>query len=408
MIERRSPDAPISPHPDPPRARPATHRPARARWRDDSGPVDLSIEQGRGLVVVPLASRGAERATMLLEALDRAAGGGQRRVQICRGDMTLEMDFPAGWPEASRVPSMVIGEGTRFAPPADVRVPDRLSLESVALRADALEPRDRDVVREYPLRRRGLAARRRHVEADLVAADEAERRRARYGSAVLAAGGLALLLAVAGAVTGSVALLLPASAAFFAAGIAFVLLRAAGRRAADRRYRLEARLAGVADLERELDAAAGGLAARLGCRDPWEAADRLRLATRAVPVPRRASAEGVDLLEIAHRIVRAAGRDPDALDWTTGLDDVRRAGGRGWPAEVSAGCDALFAAPNLLRVADLVCRVDTVLAPDWPLVLHEPWPEHDATERASLLLAVAEVARPRPVVALVAGRDSAD
>jgi hypothetical protein len=374
---------------------------ARMRWTDESGSSEVEIDGRRGLLVVPADSHGEERATLLLEALDRAAAGGRRRVQISRRGVTLELECTASWPAASRLPSVVLGEGCRFATPGAARRGGAEIATDLGERLERLGPEAVALIRDYPTDRRRAAAERRRVEARLVRFDDLVRGRRRIGRTALAAAGIAVATAVVGAAAGLPLILLAGAGSFFLLAAAVAWEKATRHAIESGRGSLEIELGRRADAEDHLDREARGIARQIGYADPWEASARVRKFEPREADEVRLTEDRETLVPLARRLLRAAGQSEDGIDWEVARTTSRAAGPAGWPAEASSGCESLFSAENALGAASLIRRANRLLDPRWPLVFYDPWPDHDAHDRARLLLAVSEVSRPRPVIAII-------
>jgi len=397
--ERESPERPPRRSAAPDEAPRSAALMARVRWADEGEATEIELDGARGLIVVPVPLNGAERTTMLVEALDRAAPGGRRRVQISRKSLTLELDVPEGWPRAERLPSIVLGSGTRPAASGDEG--ERRGLQLPPFDPAALDERSAALIREYPRRRRALAAQRRGVETDMVRHDDHVRARRRAGKTIVVVAAASLLISFSGAAVALPILSLAGALVFAVLAAGFAWERHTRVAVVETRVALEARLGRIADWEQQLDARAREIARDLGCKDPWEASARCQVVVSSARAPAESVGDRDAVVARAASLARALGLDAAQIGWDAGWDAPAPAGGRGWPEEVAAGDPDLAAPGSLLRVARLLERADCSLPAVWPLVLFDPWPDHEARERARMMLAIAEVARPRPIVALV-------
>ncbi len=388
---RRGADSPRSTLP----STSATPAVGRLRWVFGGQVVEVRLSAGPQLV--PVAAEGGEKlVSTILAALDDGAEG-QSRVRRPAGEVEVFLDLGPDWPRPARSPSWAMGGGD-LLPDSQTLLESRQRLREHLLRAGGLDQRTLQAMIDYPIRRRALAARRLRFDRRLIQIDDriqAARRAVHIAlaGAVVGAGGL-----VAGVVS-SAPLLLAAGASLFCLGSGMVAARRLQFPAAeDRRRHLEQRLEVLIRQSDALDEQGQRLAGRLGCRDPWEAADRAReaLASQRRLGGRERSAR---ITELAAEVARRLNRPAPPAD--AALPVPPR--GAGWPAEV-AGAENLGISDDLvLRTAALVERLERELPAPWPLVLWEPWPDLPAGDRARVLFALAETMPRRPVVALVRG-----
>ncbi|MDQ7005618.1 MAG: hypothetical protein Q9Q40_00115 [Acidobacteriota bacterium] len=369
--------------------------PGRLRWVFAGEVVEVRLAPGPQLV--PVADGGERLVSTILAALDDGAAG-ETRVRRPAGELEVFLDVGHDWPRPARSPSWAIGGGD-LLPDSEALVEARRRLREHLLRAGGLDQQTLQAMIDYPVRRRALAARRLRLDRRLIQLDDqiqAGRRAARIALAGAMVGVAGL---VAGVVT-SAPLLLIAAASLFCLGSGVMAERRLQFPAAEaRRLHFERRLEVLIEESDALDDQGRSLARRLGCRDPWEAADRAleALASRRRLGGRERSARITEVAaEMARRLLRPA-PPPDAP-----LPAPAR--GAGWPAEVAGAEGRVIDDALVLRAAALIERLERELPAPWPLVLWEPWPDLPAGERARALFALAETMPERAVIALVRGR----
>ncbi|RMG48485.1 MAG: hypothetical protein D6718_01755 [Acidobacteria bacterium] len=387
-----------------PEAAPPRTPAPRVSWRAGGSDASVPLAAPEGPCLIPGGEHAAVLASLLIEALDRAAARADRTATLSRAGVTVEFAGGADWPDPSGRPSIVLGGGD--APGSAAELARRAArVEWVARALEALGPRDAERLRAYPRRRRALAARRRRLERRLVAWDDRRRRRSvrvRAGLGISAAGLAGSVACVAAGIPAGAA---AGAALFFGGATLFALARVEPEGWEEERLRAEAELSQVAQEADALDEEAAALAKRLGLADPWEAAGRLE----EIGSPRGAGVrdprEREETEAAARRLAAGAGEDPEAMAWERGWQEFSRPTGRGWPPEVAAPLGDAGPEASWLRAARLVARVARGLPAPWPVILWEPWPDREPEERARRLLALSRAVAPRPLLAVVGRPD---
>ncbi len=380
-------------------AREAT-RPARLRTVLGDQVSELSLEPELGPRLVPVDERGPALATLFLEALDRSAARTLPQVHVRREGIDLYLDVPPEWRRPVQPPSIALG-GDELAPVSERRLGrQRREEHRAAQAARALGETRATVLREYPQRRRTLAAARLRLDTELLRVEDALRARQRLIWYCLAGVASGLAGAVWGSLGGALSLFAFGSVAFCCAAAGVFALRWSHPELLGLRERHERRLATVHERAEHLDALARELAAEIQFSDPWEAATALRAAS--VSEQRVSGLAAARVEELARELAEEVGEEAGTL----GDEDVRREADRrgehGWPAEVSDGADGpRRPVALLLALARLILRVEAHVPQPWPIVLWEPWADQSPELRARLLLALSKRAAPRAVVAFV-------
>lgn len=380
----------------------------RLRWvaAGEVGEISLGPAEGPRLIGAP--GLGAALVSVILEALDRAAGSGMSRVRAGRGEIDVFLDLGGDWPSPSGAPSWVLGGGDESPKDEDRLARSRRLRRLLDEAVGRLGPAALHLVREYPLRRRAFAGQRLRLEGQLLRIDDRVQRVRRSDLVALAGSVAGILGAAFGAASHSAGLLAAGAALFcFCSGIVTMrrmqlpaLLR--------RRSMLEARLGSLAVRADRLDDKVREITAAFGCEDPWEGASRV------------AEWDGFERVAIAEKTRIRALEQARALAREMGLpeqdfDEVSRSlgpgvTGRGWPMDVASAADSKrrpTLTELLWRTAQLLERIERKLPAPWPILLWEPWADRPPEERARLLMALARVVAPRATVAVVGGPESA-
>ncbi|UCF67015.1 MAG: hypothetical protein JSV80_14710 [Acidobacteriota bacterium] len=381
-------------------APPREHRVARLSWRVGAHEKEVDLSGGEGLLLIPVSTHGAKLASALIDGLDRAAAGGRHVVSVDREPFRIALDLPPNWPAARRLPSVVLaGEGRGPAPSRATAPGLGGGDEWVRGVLERLGKRDALLLRDFPRRRRALAAARRQLESRLLRHDEQHHRVRRRARWALGSAGLGLLAAMGGAFVTSVTLMLVGALIFFVAAVVVALERAARHERLHAREQLERQLTGVALQGDEAEIEAHRLAVRAGANDPWQASSRLAAMPLADEIAPGIGVDRAEVLALARRLAREMGERPETLAWEQAWKERWRVAGAGWPDELSPTREA-SPASRLLRAGQLLARVRESLPEPWPIVLWNPWSQLDAEERARSLLAVSRVVGTRPVLVI--------
>lgn len=345
--------------------------------------IDFRPEGGPRLIPCPSA-RHAERLTaLLLEALDRAAGGADR-VRVSKDGWEVFLDRPRSWPTPGRPLSAAITGGPGEPSARDQAAGGSSNDRAVLDRAGALDPADRQLLTEYAERHRLLTERREHIQSALARAASARRRHAGIARAwtLLCAAGLTT--ALAGAAIGPLWLLVTGAAGFCVGAGGTTVERLALPAAERRESRLKERLRHVCDEADSFGRRSRSAARSLGFDEPAEASRCLGQAEAAAAERRTiAPAVAARLRSFAARV----GIDPEPILHDPGLED---------PASSQE--------PVLrhgLATARFLERVQRELPAPWPVVIRDPWDGLPADEQAAWLMALAEEVSPRAVLAVI-------
>jgi hypothetical protein len=354
---------------------------------------------------MPGAQQAAELASLILEALDRAAEGADR-VHVAQRGWQLFVDRPAEWQAPRRSVSAILGGSAGEAParrPGEVRQTTRHRAK-LWRRARAIHEADRTLLSGYREHRRSLAALRRRVEGSVLRQGDRlrlHRRVARLWALECAAG---LAAAVAGAGLGPVWLLALGAAGFCVGAGGFAVERLAQPPAEDRQRELERRLARVASREDQLETRARDVARQLGFEDPGEAAAEL---IRLAGTQRENERDREGIVERMRALAARLELDGEALI-ARAADPAWNGTGAGWPPELAGLSENEHDEPEgqhdadrLAAAARLVERVQRDLPAPWPVVVWDPWPDLPPAEQAAWLLGLAGELSPRPLVAVV-------
>lgn len=390
---------------------PESQAAARLRWIVDGEVNEISIDPNLGPRLIPLRRRGAALASLLLEAFDQAGSSGASRVHLSREGVEAFVDIPEDWPRPERRVSWAIG-GDEAGPVRRRQLSVRREREQQINTAErVLGPSGAASLREYPRRRRALAAWRVRLESQALHYDDLLRSRKR-GRWVCLSGALAGLLGAAWSVLAAPLWLFGVSAALFcvsSAMLAYLGLMEPRLRA--RKDELDEKLQQKCQAAAELDEVVWDLARRAGYPDPWEAsaafeAQALRKASR---LPHLLDKRAV--LERSRIVAAEMGVDPQRIRPEQVETSAQPPGTRGWPAEVSS-MDEEAQEPGLaaqrerqtravVAMARLLERSERELPQPWPLVLWDPWVDQGAEQRAKLLVTLSRLAAPRAVLAVV-------
>jgi hypothetical protein len=379
----------------------------RLRWIATGRVEEVDMGPGQGPRLIPMrgAQQAAELASLILEALDRAAEGADR-VHVSRHGWQLFLDRPAGWHAPHRPLSAIVGGSGEHAParrPGEAwdSARDRAKLRR---RAREMSEPDRRLLSRYREHRRTLAGLRRRVERSVLRQGDRlrlHRRVTRLWAVECAAG---LVAAIAGAGIGPVWLLALGAAGFCVGAGGFAVERLAQPASHERQRELETRLARVTAREDQLETRAREVARKLGFDDPGEAAAEF---ARLAGSPRENERDRDAVVARMRSMAARLDLDGDAL--IAGAEDPAWNGtGPGWPPEVAGLSETgrsepadQQAADRLAAAARLVERIQRELPAPWPLVVWDPWPELTTDSQAAWLLCLSREVAPRPVLAVI-------
>jgi hypothetical protein len=386
-----------------------TARP-RLRWIAEGHveQVDMGPGGGPRLITAGRRGRGGRLASLVLEALDRAAEG-SARIRVSREGWELFVDRPPDWPQPPRPVSAILAQGALRDPRGRPGEGQHEARRWAEMRARTLQlaEGDRELLRAYRDQRRVAAGRQRRLERQLLQQGDSLRLHHRVERLWRIESTAALVATVAGALTGPVWLMAVGAAGFClgAGGLAVERLSLPGARA--RQEELERRLARLIAAADELEARARDAAERVGAESPWEATERIEALESAPLLDDQLDGLKARIRSLAARLglegERAAAED-DPL--------APNGSGEGWPPELAGRIEGLDGgggqlAPRLAATARLIERVERELPAPWPVVVWEPWPDLSPDKQAAWLLALAEELAPRALLAVVSGERGA-
>lgn len=375
---------------------------ATVQWTVPGASGEIQLDPShRGPLLVPVNAHGASLATALVEALDRAARFRRTRIVVSRGEAEIVLIRNAEWTSPHRSPSEILaGQASADAPSWTAAAPRNRIMEQAR---QAIGSEGLAALREYPRRRRGLAAYRRRLEQRFFQMDEQIKSRRRKGMAFAWSAALGFCLTIGGVFLRHAGFAASGAMIFFLAA-AGVMLEATGRGEIERRLAVvRSWVARVVRKEERLDDQALELTHRLGAEDPWQLAEQLALAE---PEDRQEPIGDIEQREqkrIARQLAALTGDDPEGLEDEGIWCAPRYCATVAWPPDVAEAEDLTGRPTALVGLARLLFRVERNLPAPWPLVLWEPWSGARSEIRARRLMALSRMAEGHPVLAFVRG-----